>query len=86
MKLRYYMPYWFTWLASKTVRSIIRVPQSGSNWVKYFGGGYNKTSFMSFVVGMRKEDPKTYWIMLIAPNGLCISLILLIFAVTKLIR
>lgn len=83
MKLRYYMPYYITWIASLIIQRF-KDARPGSNWVKYFGGGYNKPAFMSFIVGMRREDPQTYWLMLIAPNGMVIGLILLALSLIKL--
>ncbi len=80
MKLRYYMPYWLTWVVSEIIKKFKDI-RPGSNWDKYFGGGYNKATFMSFMVGMRREDPETYWLMLTVPNGFAIVLMLLIFSV-----
>lgn len=83
MKIRYYIPYWFVWVTSKIVQHF-KDPQPGSTWDKHFGGGYNKSAFMSFIVAVRKADPQTYWLMLIAPNGMVISLILLALSLIKL--
>jgi len=78
------MPYYFTWLASLIIQRFKDV-RPGSNWDKHFGGGYNKSSFMSFVVAMREMDSQTYWLLLVAPNGLGISLIIVILGLIKLI-
>ena len=84
MKLRYYIPYWITWVISEIIKKFKDI-RPGSNWDKYFGGGYNKVTFMSFMVGMRKKEPQIYWLMLIPPNVLVIFLVILTFSVIKLI-
>jgi hypothetical protein len=47
-------------------------------WKKYFSEGYTQENYCRYIDNIKVTDPPTYWLMMIAPNGLFITIALII--------
>ena len=77
MKLHYYVPFWITYISSKIIDRLKGPVKLDSKWHKYFSTGYNKENFSLYLDDMKKEDFQAFLIMVVAPHGLFVCVLIL---------
>lgn len=80
MKIHYYVPYILTYCIVQIFDFFMKNPDPKIRWVKYFGNGFTQENYCRYMDDIKSKDAITYWIMLIAPNGVVISVILVIIS------
>jgi hypothetical protein len=81
MKLHYYAPFGITYIIVKCFELLSdNDVDPNVRWKKYFGSGFTQENYYRFMGNMKSMDPSTYWLLLIAPNGLFIAIALLIIS------